>query len=139
PTRRCKRSLISSKSMTSSGCPYSKEVGWLASSAAPISCRRWRRGLAFVDVTEVDEVLRKAIVSNLRKLPWTAALQMVDVLVDRGVVNLWGVVRNEEEKNAIRVIAEETPGVQGQRRRGGRPVRGSADEEAARDYRAISA
>jgi CBS domain-containing protein len=69
-------------------------------------------GLAYVNITEADDVLRKIIVSNLRKLPWTAALQMVDVLVDRGVVNLWGVVRNEEEKNAIRVIAEETPGVQ---------------------------
>jgi CBS domain-containing protein len=70
------------------------------------------RGLAFVDVTEADEVLRKVILSNLRKLPWTAALEMVDVIVDRGVVNLWGVVRNEEEKNAVRVTAEETPGVQ---------------------------
>jgi osmotically-inducible protein OsmY len=45
-------------------------------------------------------------------LPWTAAMTMVDVIVDRGVVNLWGVVRNEEEKNAIRVAAEGTPGVQ---------------------------
>jgi hypothetical protein len=26
-----------------------------------------------------------------------------------GVVNLWGVVRNEEEKNAVRVAAEVTP------------------------------
>jgi osmotically-inducible protein OsmY len=39
-------------------------------------------------------------------------MAMVDVIVDHGVVNLWGVVRNEEEKNAIRVAAEETPGVQ---------------------------
>jgi predicted transcriptional regulator len=70
------------------------------------------RELAFVEVTEADEVLRKVIVSNLRKLPWTAALEMVDVIVDRDVVNLWGVVRKEEEKNAIRVTAEETPGVQ---------------------------
>jgi hypothetical protein len=48
------------------------------------------------------------MVLNLRKLPWTAAMAMVDVIVDRGVVNLWGVVRNKE-KNAIRVAAEETP------------------------------
>jgi len=45
------------------------------------------RGLAFVDV-------------------------VVDVIVDHGVVNLWGVVRNEEEKNAIRVAAEGPPRVQ---------------------------
>jgi len=70
------------------------------------------RGLGFVDVTEADEVLRKIIVLNLRKLPWTATMATVDVVVDRGVVNLWGVVRNEEEKNAIRVATEETPGVQ---------------------------
>jgi osmotically-inducible protein OsmY len=70
------------------------------------------RWLAFVDVTEADEVLRKVIVSNLRKLPWTAAMATVDVIVDHGVVSLWGVVRNEEEKNAIRVAAEGTPGVQ---------------------------
>jgi CBS domain-containing protein len=70
------------------------------------------RGLAFVDVAEADETLRKVIVLNLRKLPWTTALTMVDVIVDHGVVNLWGVVGNEEEKNAIRVAAEGTPGVQ---------------------------
>ena len=70
------------------------------------------RGLAFVDVAEADEVLRKVIVSNLRKLPWTATMATVDVVVDRGVVNLWGVVRNEEEKNAVRVAAEGPPGVQ---------------------------
>ena len=70
------------------------------------------RGLAFVDVAEADEALRKVIVLNLRKLPLTAAMAMVDVIVDCGVVSLWGVVRNEEEKNAIRVAAEGTPGVQ---------------------------
>ena len=70
------------------------------------------RGLAFVDVAEADEALRKVIVLKLRKLPWATAMTMVDVIVDHGVVNLWGVVRNEEEKNAIRITAEGTPGVQ---------------------------
>jgi CBS domain-containing protein len=70
------------------------------------------RGLAFVDVAEADEALRKVILLNLRKLPWTTAMTMVDVIVDRGVVSLWGVVRNEEEENAIRITAEGTPGVQ---------------------------
>ena len=70
------------------------------------------RGLALVDVAEADEALRKVILFNLRKLPWTTAMTMIDVIVDRGVVNLWGVVRNEEEKNAVRITAEGTPGVQ---------------------------
>ena len=39
-------------------------------------------------------------------------MTMIDVILDRGVVNLWGVVRNEEEKNAIRITAEGIPGVQ---------------------------
>jgi CBS-domain-containing membrane protein len=62
------------------------------------------RGLAFVDVAEADEALRKVILLNLRKSPWTAAMTMVDVIVDRGVVNLWGVVRNErgEERDPYR-------------------------------------
>jgi osmotically-inducible protein OsmY len=36
---------------------------------------------------------------------------MVDIIVDHGTVNLWGVVRTQEEKSAFRVAAEGTPGV----------------------------
>jgi CBS domain-containing protein len=67
------------------------------------------RGVAFFDRTEIDEDLRNAVLSKLHKLPWTGSV--VDVIVDRDVVNLWGVVRTEEEKNALRVVAEATPGV----------------------------
>jgi CBS domain-containing protein len=70
------------------------------------------RGVAFVDRAESEEALRNAIISNLRKLPLTGAMTSVDVTVDRGIVNLWGVVHNEEEKNAIRIAIERTPGVQ---------------------------
>ena len=69
-------------------------------------------GLASVDISEADEALLESRSVDLWKLPWTAAMTMVDVIVDRGVVNLWGGVCNEEEKNAIRVAAEGTPGVQ---------------------------
>ena len=67
------------------------------------------RGIAFFDRKEIDEDLRNAVLSKLHKLPWTGSV--VDVIVDRDVVNLWGVVRTEEEKNAFRVVAEATPGV----------------------------
>jgi osmotically-inducible protein OsmY len=60
--------------------------------------------------TSLKLSISNALVS--RKYSWTAAMATVDVIVDRGVVNLWGVVCNEEEKNAIRVAAEETPSVQ---------------------------
>jgi len=36
---------------------------------------------------------------------------VVDVIVNGGVVNLWGVVYNQEEMNAVRVAAERAPGV----------------------------
>jgi CBS domain-containing protein len=70
------------------------------------------RGLAFVDLAVSDEALRNVIISSLRELPWTGAMAAVDVTVDRGIVNLWGVVHDEEEKNAIRIATERTPGVQ---------------------------
>jgi osmotically-inducible protein OsmY len=47
--------------------------------------------------------------SKIHELPWTGSI--FDVIVDRGIVNLWGVVRTEEEKNALRLVAEGTPGV----------------------------
>jgi CBS domain-containing protein len=67
------------------------------------------RGLAFFDRAETDEDLRHAVMSKIHELPWTGSI--FDVIVDRGIVNLWGVVRTEEEKNALRVVAEGTPGV----------------------------
>ena len=71
-----------------------------------------RRGVAFVDLAASDEALRNAIISSLRKLPRTGATASVDVTVDRAIVSLRGVVHNEEEKNAIRIATERTPGVQ---------------------------
>jgi CBS-domain-containing membrane protein len=67
------------------------------------------RGLPFFDREEADETLRETVMSKIHRLPWTGS--MVDVIVDHGVVNLWGRVRTEEEKNGFRVAAEEVPGV----------------------------
>jgi CBS domain-containing protein len=71
-----------------------------------------KRGVAFVDLAESDEALRNAIIASLQKLPSTGAMASVDVTVHRGIASLRGVVHNEEEKNAIRIAAERTPGVQ---------------------------
>jgi CBS domain-containing protein len=56
-----------------------------------------------------DESLREAVVTRLKGQPWGTAL--VNVIVRDAVVDLWGVADSEEEKNAIRIAAETTPGV----------------------------
>ena len=66
-------------------------------------------GLPFFDRLEADEALREAVMSKIYKLREIGS--MVDIIVDHGTVNLWGVVRNEEERNTIRVATERVPGV----------------------------
>jgi CBS-domain-containing membrane protein len=66
-------------------------------------------GLPFFERLEADEALRQAVLSKIQNL--RGAGSMVDIIVNRGTVNLWGVVRTEEEKNAFRIAAEQTPGV----------------------------
>ncbi len=56
-----------------------------------------------------DEDLREAVVARLKRQPWGNAL--VNVIVQDGVIDLWGFVQNDAERKAIRVAAEETPGV----------------------------
>jgi osmotically-inducible protein OsmY len=53
--------------------------------------------------------LRESVVKNLSGQPWGKAL--VNVFVRDGVVDLWGLVQTDEERRAIRVTAESTPGV----------------------------
>ena len=66
-------------------------------------------GLAFFDRVETDEALRESIITKIHKLRSKGSI--VDIIVVHGTVNLWGTVHTEKEKNAIRVAAEEAPGV----------------------------
>ena len=66
-------------------------------------------GLPFFERIEADEALRQAVLSKIQNLRGTGS--MVDIIVTHGTVNLWGVVRTEEEKNAFRTAAEQTAGV----------------------------
>lgn len=56
-----------------------------------------------------DRKLREAVLQNLRKQPGHIAL--VNAFAEEGVVSLWGLVPNEDERTAVRLAAEETPGV----------------------------
>lgn len=57
-----------------------------------------------------DEKLRNEILLRLRSQSWAHPSQ-VNVIVQDSTVDLWGYVESEAEHQAIRVLAEETPGV----------------------------
>ena len=57
-----------------------------------------------------DAVLHDNIVNALRAKPWVDP-STINVIVNDGSVELWGIVDSETEKNAIRVAVEVMPGV----------------------------
>jgi CBS-domain-containing membrane protein len=59
-----------------------------------------------------DGSIRSRLLADLRKQRWTSCSES-DVVVSDGVVHFWGVVGSEEERRALRVAAENTPGVRG--------------------------
>ncbi len=59
-----------------------------------------------------DKVLRERLLAELRDQPWWRGRD-ADVLVNAGVIHLWGLVQSREEREAMRVAAEAVPGVRG--------------------------
>jgi CBS domain-containing protein len=59
-----------------------------------------------------DGSIRSRLLADLRKQRWTNCSES-DVVVSDGVVHFWGIVGSEEERRALRVAAENTPGVRG--------------------------
>jgi CBS domain-containing protein len=57
-----------------------------------------------------DQAIRARVVADLAKQPW-APRDLIDVTVRNGVVELWGVVIVEHQREAARVVAENVPGV----------------------------
>lgn len=61
--------------------------------------------------TPVDDLtLHGSILDQLRAQPWIDP-STINVVVNNGTVELWGIVDSETEKNAIRVAVEVMPGV----------------------------
>jgi predicted transcriptional regulator len=56
-----------------------------------------------------DHAIREDVLAAMAGQPW--ALARENVIVENGAVHLWGPVVGAEEGNAIRVAAENTPGV----------------------------
>lgn len=63
-----------------------------------------------VEATPNDSTLRERVLSEIRSKIRASASQ-VNVIVHDGVVELWGAVELQDEKDALRVAAELTPGV----------------------------
>lgn len=57
-----------------------------------------------------DETIRARIVADIAKQPW-APSYVVDVIVRNGVVELWGAITEERQRQALIAAAENVPGV----------------------------
>jgi CBS domain-containing protein len=63
---------------------------------------------------EDDRAIRTRLLAELAKQPWAAKVWAQDILVSGGVVHLWfGSDEPEERRQAVRVAAENVPGVRG--------------------------
>jgi len=57
-----------------------------------------------------DHSLRERVTDQIRQLPWGMPW-LVTATVQNGVVELWGPIHSEGQRQALRVAAESTPGV----------------------------
>ncbi|HEX6958493.1 MAG TPA: CBS domain-containing protein [Ferrovibrio sp.] len=57
-----------------------------------------------------DAAIRDRIMADMKAQPW-APKGSVNVVVRDGTVHLWGTIFDERERQALRVLAENTPGV----------------------------
>ena len=61
-----------------------------------------------------DTAIRDRILDDLNRQPW-APLGLINVVVRGGIVELWGTITDERERQALIVAAENFPGVKGVR------------------------
>jgi osmotically-inducible protein OsmY len=57
-----------------------------------------------------DRLIRERLLAELRKQEWANQAE-ANVVVSEGAVHFWGTVGSEEERTALRVVAENIPGV----------------------------
>ena len=57
-----------------------------------------------------DSQIRDKVLTQLDGEPWTRP-SLINVIVQDGTVELWGIVDSASEKKAVRIAAEVTPGV----------------------------
>lgn len=57
-----------------------------------------------------DQAIREQVLAELARQAW-APVALIDIVVRNGVVELWGTITDERERQAITVAAENVPGV----------------------------
>ena len=57
-----------------------------------------------------DRTIREALMAQLEKAPWSDMSHLNIVVLD-GTVHFWGVVRSDAQREALKVAAENVPGV----------------------------
>ena len=57
-----------------------------------------------------DATIREKLLAEFKKQQW-APFASTDVVVHDGVVDLWGMIIDERQRNALKVVAENIPGV----------------------------
>jgi CBS-domain-containing membrane protein len=57
-----------------------------------------------------DRAIREALVKELHKQPW-APIALIDIVVRNGVVQLWGAITDERQREALTIAAENVPGI----------------------------
>jgi CBS domain-containing protein len=63
-----------------------------------------------LDIPLSDTMIRDQLLTHLKRQKW-ADTQFLNITVNGGIVDLWGITQSESERQAIRVAAESIPGV----------------------------
>jgi CBS domain-containing protein len=63
-----------------------------------------------LEIPNADAAIRNKLLAHLKTQPW-AHTALLNITVNGGVVQLWGMTGSETERKAIRVAAESMPGV----------------------------
>lgn len=63
-----------------------------------------------LEISFPDATIRAALMEELKHRPW-AHVRRLNITVTDGVVDLWGLVESDKERQAIRIATEAVPGV----------------------------
>lgn len=63
-----------------------------------------------LEIPLTDNAIRERLLTHLHAQPWAHTWQL-NVTVNHGVVDLWGLTHSDDERKAIRTAAENIPGV----------------------------
>lgn len=63
-------------------------------------------------VAASDPDIRRAVIDQLRHETWVD-LEHLNVVVSHGIVHLWGIVKNDDQRRALKVAVESVPQVKG--------------------------